>query len=99
MCCGKFIHVKGQRLTAAYKPIYGRENVSRLLISAVSKIEAIPNFHREIIIANGLPSIISYSGDSPISLFSLEPDGDRIRNIYIQTNPDKLRHFKKGEHS
>ncbi len=94
---GKFIHVKGQRLTAAYKPIYGRENVSRLLISAVSKIEDIPNFHREIIIANGLPSIISYSGDSPISLFTLEYDGDRIRNIYIQTNPDKLKHFKKGE--
>ena len=94
---GKSIPVKGgQRLTATLKPVYGRENVSRLLMNSVPKLYHIPDFHREIIIANGLPSVISYSGDSPIGLVSIEPDGDQIRNIYIQTNPDKLKQFKKN---
>lgn len=94
---GKSIPVKGrQRLTATLKPVYGRENVSRLLMNSVPKLYHIPDFHREIIIANGLPSIISYSGDSPIGLVSIEPEGDQIKNIYIQTNPDKLKQFKKN---
>lgn len=95
---GKFFHVRGQRLIAPYKPIYGREPVSRLMMSAITKLEGIPDLSREITIANGLPSIITYSGDAPLSLFSLDPEGDLIRNIYIQTNPDKLKQFKKGRH-
>jgi len=92
---GKSIPVKNQRLSATLKPVYGRENVCRLLMSTVPKLYHLPDYHQEIIIANGLPSIISYSGDSPIGLVSIEPDGDQIRNIYIQTNPDKLKQFKK----
>jgi RNA polymerase sigma-70 factor, ECF subfamily len=94
---GRSIPVKGgQRLTATLKPVYGRENVGRLLMNSVPKLHHIPDFHREIIIANGMPSIISYSGDSPIGLVSIEPDGDQIKNIYIQTNPEKLKQFKKN---
>lgn len=93
---GQSIAVGGQRLSATLKPIYGRDNVSRLLVSALRKFDQyIPDRHREIILANGLPSIISYSGNTAISLLSIEPDGERISNIYIQTNPDKLRQFKR----
>ena len=88
--------INGQRLTAFSKPIYGREHVSKLLLTVVPKFQqSIPDFHRELTFANGLPSILSWSGDSPVSLTILEPDGDRIRNIYVQSNPDKLKHFKK----
>jgi len=88
--------VNGQRLTAFAKPIYGSVNVSRLLISIIPKIEQyIPDFRREIIIVNGLPSILVYSGNDPRALVSIEPDGDRIKNIYVQTNPEKLKRFKK----
>lgn len=93
---GKSVAVKGQRLSAAPKPIYGRENVGRLLMSVVPKLYHIPDYSQQIIVANGLPSIISYSGASPIGLVALEHDGSRIRNIYIQTNPDKLKRFKKN---
>jgi RNA polymerase sigma-70 factor (ECF subfamily) len=92
---GRFIQVKEQRLTAAYKPIYGRENVCRLIMSAMSKLYEAPGFHQEMVIANGMPSFISYLGDQPVGLFSLETDGEQIRNIYIQTNPDKLKQFIK----
>ena len=94
---GKFIPVKNQRLTAALKPIYGKTNVCRLLMTAVPKLyEANPDLRHEIIIANGLPSIISYLDTSPIGLVSIEPEGNQIKNIYVQTNPDKLKRFKKN---
>ena len=92
---GKIFTVNGQRLTAFPKPISGRDNVSKMLFTIVPKFQqSLPDFHRKFTFANGLPSILTYSGDSPVSLISLEPDGDQIRNIYVQSNPDKLKHFK-----
>lgn len=93
---GSTIQVKGQRLTAALKPIYGRENVNRLLLSTLPKLMQLPDFSAEISIVNGLPSIISYLGDSTVSVVSIEPDGDQIKHIYVQTNPDKLKRFGKN---
>ena len=94
---GKAITVNGQRLTGILNPVYGQENVSRFAISAASKLYSnLPDFRLEIIIVNGLPSVISYSGASPFALLSIEPDGDQISNIYIQTNPDKLKRFKRS---
>ena len=93
---GTTLNVGSQRLSATLKPIYGRENVSRLLLTVFPKLKHIPDFNQEFIIANGLPTIISYSGDTPISVISVEPVDDLISNIYIQTNPDKLKRFKKN---
>jgi RNA polymerase sigma-70 factor, ECF subfamily len=94
---GRAIDVKGQRLTAALNPISGKENVSKFLIAVTAKItQSIEDFSREIVLVNGLPSYVSYSGVMPLSLISLEVEGDRIKNVYIQTNLDKLKQFKKG---
>ena len=92
---GTSISVNGQRLTAALKPVYGRENVGKMIMKTVPKLSQLPGFRWEIIVVNEIPSIISYSGSSPVGLVSIEHDGERIRNIYVQTNPDKLRQFKK----
>lgn len=92
---GRAIPVNGQRLTAALKPVYGRDKVSRLLMSVVPKLSQLSDFNREIIISNGLPSIISFSGSTPVGLVSIEHDGERIYNIYVQTNIEKLRQFRK----
>src|SRR5882762_2201590 len=57
---GRTFTVQGQRLTAFAKPIHGRENVGRLLLTVVPKfIQSVPDFSQEIIFANGLPSILS----------------------------------------
>jgi len=94
---GNAFTLNGQRLTATLKPIYGRENVSKLLMTVMPKLyQYMPDFSNEIIMVNGLPSIISYSGATPVALVSLEPGENQVRNIYIQTNPDKLRRFKKS---
>jgi RNA polymerase sigma-70 factor (ECF subfamily) len=94
---GNSIPVNGQRLTAALKPIYGKDAVIRFLLSIIAKVqEHIPGFHTEIILTNGMPSSISYSGNIPISLTSFEYDDGKIRNIYVQSNPEKLRQFIKA---
>ena len=93
---GSTFPVKSQRLTAPLKPVYGMENVSRFLISGFPKMLHLPGLSMEIIIVNGLPSVVTYSGDSPVSIISIEPHEDRIRNVYLQTNPDKLKRFKKN---
>jgi RNA polymerase sigma-70 factor (ECF subfamily) len=95
---GKIFNLGDQRLTAFKKPLQGRENIGRLLLSIMPKLRhSIPDFHQEIIFTNGMPSIISYSGENPFSLVSLESDGEYIRNIYVQSNPDKLKHLKKSD--
>ncbi len=92
---GSTIQVRGQRLSAFPKPINGKDHVSRSVISSMAKLKHLPGIRHEIIIVNGLPSILSYSGEKPIAVVSIEPDGDKIMHIYIQTNPDKLRRFLK----
>lgn len=93
---GAGFFVNGQRLNAFSKPIFGKNNVGRLLINIIPKIDQyIPDLRREIIIVNGLPSIISYFGTDARALISIEPDCDQIKNIYVQTNPEKLKRFKR----
>jgi RNA polymerase sigma-70 factor (ECF subfamily) len=92
---GRTIPVNGQRLTAALKPVHGKENVGRMLLRTVPKLYLLPDFSQEVIIANGLPSVISYSGSTPVGLVSIEHDGEKISNIYVQTNLEKLRQFTK----
>ena len=94
---GKALAVSGVRLSAALNPIYGRENVSKFIINITSKIfEHVPDIHQEIFIANGVPSIISYSGLVPFSFNSFDLEEGKISTIYSQTNPDKLKQFKKA---
>lgn len=91
---GNAVQVNGQRLAAPLKPIYGKENVGRLLITTLPKLHYLPGFRTAVMMVNGLPSIISYSAGVPVSVFSIEPDGEQVANIYIQTNPEKLKRFK-----
>lgn len=91
---GKPVEINGQRLTATAKPIHGRKNVGHLVSTIMGKFfRYIPGLHWEVIVVNGLPSILSFVDGVPFGLVSIESDGHQISNIYIQTNPDKLHHF------
>lgn len=93
---GTAIAVQGQRLSAFPKPIQGREKISKLLLALIPKFrQSVPDFSQDITFANGMPCIITYSGNLPVSLVTLETEDQQIRNIYVQTNPDKLKHFRK----
>ncbi len=89
------IATSGPRLTAALKPIYGKENVAKFVIASIRRaFELVPDFNSNIVITNGLPSVLSFSGTTPVSLSTLESDGEKLINIYVQTNPDKLRQLR-----
>src|SRR5262249_27462351 len=92
---GKSFSFGGQRLTAAPNPIEGRRNVSKFLLTVQEKVEKhVPDLINRIISVNGLPSILSCSGDIPICLICLEIADDRITNVYVQTNPDKIKNLQ-----
>ena len=91
------LEINGQRLSALARPISGKKNVAHLVSTVTSKLfRHMPGLQYKIILVNGLPSILSLRDTEPFSLISLDSDGEQISNIYIQTNPDKLRHFKSN---
>jgi RNA polymerase sigma-70 factor, ECF subfamily len=91
---GKPILVNGQRLTAVQRPIHGRNNVGKLISTVMPKFfHGVPDLHWDIVLTNGVPAILSRSGDIPFALVAIESAGELISNIYIQTNPEKLKHF------
>ncbi|HEY4111079.1 sigma-70 family RNA polymerase sigma factor [Puia sp.] len=93
---GAVFVIQRQRITAFPKPIEGRENIGRLLLTLVPKFrQSVPDYNQHTTLVNGMPTLLVYSGDRPMSLVALETEGDLVRNIYVQTNPDKLKHFQK----
>ena len=94
---GTAVTLGDQRLTAVLKPVTGRDKVTRLLLHTAPKFQQLlRNFRQEMVIASGLPAILTYVDELPFSLMSIEPDGEQIRHIYIQANPNKLIHFKQA---
>ena len=97
---GVQVAVQQQRITAFPKPIKGRENIGRLLLTLVPKFrKSIPDFRQATTLVNGMPAIITYSGNEPRSLVALEIEDEQVRNIYVQSNPEKLKHFFKTNNS
>jgi RNA polymerase sigma-70 factor (ECF subfamily) len=89
---GNAIRVNGQKISAVPNPVTGRRNVAKFVSGIVKKItENIPDFNYKIVMANGQPSLAAFMGNVAISLITLETNGEVINNIYIQTNPDKLK--------
>lgn len=94
---GKTFMVEGHRMTAFQRPIEGSENVSRAIMNVFPRFRASqPDFNTRFTFVNGLPCVVSRSGDEILGLIALESDGEQIRNIFIQSNPDKLKHIKQA---
>lgn len=78
----------GGKVTAAVRPILGREKVYRFLshigdvLPPSTKVERVP--------INGGPGILVLDGERPISLISFDFKDDRIHDIFVVMNPEKL---------
>lgn len=81
----------GGRVKAAGLPILGFDHVSRFLLGIWPRFGA--GMRRRLITINGSPGIVMFDDTQVHYAFSFEVDGDRVRNIYIICNPDKLRHL------
>lgn len=78
----------GGKVKAAIRPIVSLNNVLAFLFGIVKK--APENFYFEIKTVNAQPGIIFYTHDKMHSILSFYIQHDKINEIYIVLNPDKL---------
>ena len=89
---GKSFSFGGQKFSATRRPLLGSKNVSKFVLNISEKIfKHVPDLSNRIIYVNGLPSVVTYSGKRAICIVCLEIADDKISNIYLHTNPDKIK--------
>jgi RNA polymerase sigma-70 factor (ECF subfamily) len=79
----------GGKVLAALKPVQGADHVARMLIGIMKK-GASPTATYEMRILNGDLAIVGHDRGRVDSVVTLATDGERITEIEILRNPDKL---------
>jgi len=84
----------GGKARATVNPVYGAEKIARFFIGVRDKqpegAEIVPR------IVNGSLGYVVYVGDKVLQANHFEFDGDRIIEVHIVRNPDKLQHLARG---
>jgi RNA polymerase sigma-70 factor (ECF subfamily) len=82
----------GGKTRSALRPVRGRENVARMIHGYGARRLATPALDIRYRHVNGDPSAVVFSGHSPyaVMVMDLSPDNDRVTDIFLVTNPDKL---------
>jgi RNA polymerase sigma-70 factor (ECF subfamily) len=84
----------------ALRPVHGREKAARLLTGYAKRGGAqalgLEVHYRRV---NGDDAAVLFEHDSPYAVIVLDltPEGDRVSNLFVVTNPDKLTHIHKEE--
>lgn len=82
----------GGKVSAATKPIYGREKVLKFIQGLMRR--PLPNMTTELVEANGTPSLLLRSDSKVDSVLNFLTRDGQIVAIYAIRNPDKLGHIK-----
>jgi RNA polymerase sigma-70 factor (ECF subfamily) len=89
---GSSLKVNGRTIQALRKPLAGKEHVARFVITIVQTVQQfVPGFTTKIVFVNDMPSLACFTNGKPMSLITLEVRNDRIINIYVQSNKEKLK--------
>src|SRR5439155_26259466 len=78
----------GGKVTAAVRPIHGRDFVVRFLLGVLSKIPE--GFHTTVKEVNGRTAILSWVGKRLFDVVTLEIADGKIQALRIILNPEKL---------
>jgi RNA polymerase sigma-70 factor (ECF subfamily) len=84
----------GGRVSAAGKPVRGAQQVSKFLVGIQPRLPA--DTVLRFVQINGRPGVLMSSGGELYNAACFDIEGERVRNIYIVRNPDKLRHVGVG---
>jgi RNA polymerase sigma-70 factor (ECF subfamily) len=79
----------GGKVRAALKPIYGAAKVARGLLGLLRKLPA--GVTSQLALVNGQLGILTYLDGAPYAVLAFSLDNDRIQEIALIVNPDKLR--------
>src|SRR5690349_3528136 len=77
----------GKAEGAARKPVHGADAVARFTIGAIKKFTPVIRPAR----VNGQPGFVAYHDDKPVAAMVCEIRDGRIQNMYVVSNPDKLK--------
>lgn len=81
----------GGQVRAALAPVQSAEQVARLLIAVVGRLD--PDLAVELRTVNGLPGVVASVHGTVTHALSLAFSGDRIAGLYLVSNPEKLGHL------
>jgi len=74
--------------------VHGADRVARALLGSMHKL--VPrDLATRLAEINGQPGIVSYRQGQPYAVVTLDIVEDRIRSVYIISNPEKLAHLPK----
>ncbi|MNI56358.1 RNA polymerase sigma factor SigJ [compost metagenome] len=82
----------GGKVSAVVEPLSTRELVAQFLIGPLHRATTIDGVHIEVVQINRQPAFILRSSEGIHTVGILHVEKNRIRNIYIVRNPDKLKH-------
>lgn len=86
----------GGKAPALPKPIYGPDNIARGVLDGLRRL--VPkNLVRRFVEINGHPGIVTFLDGRPFSVFTLDAADGLISNIYVVTNPEKLKRIPSLE--
>jgi len=76
---------------AATRPLHGPRAVARFLLGSVRFVQG--PYEPEFTSVNGEPAVILRVGGAPIAVVCFTLSGDKIAELRVVGNPDKLRHI------
>jgi RNA polymerase sigma-70 factor (ECF subfamily) len=81
----------GGFVTAARKPVFGRERVANLILGVIAKYSDGVTIHP--VLANGEPSLLGIRDGKPMTLWTAEIAPTGVRRLLVIMNPHKLGQF------
>ncbi|MFJ5262233.1 sigma-70 family RNA polymerase sigma factor [Streptomyces sp. NPDC088387] len=88
----------GGRSAAGPRPVHGRDKAVRLIAGFAGKgaSKRLELRYRQV---NGDAAAVLFQGENPyaVMVMDLTPDGERVSDIYIVSNPDKLTHVPRED--
>lgn len=86
----------GGRPGALLQPVQGAESVARAMLHAAKK-HGIGEADIRPAKINGLPGFVRFQNGHPLAVLAFGVAADRIQQVFVISNPDKLRHLKRPD--
>jgi RNA polymerase sigma-70 factor (ECF subfamily) len=78
------------KASAARRPVVGADKVAKAIIGLFRRGQQLPGVRIETAVYNSAPAVMVYTGDHLEGIFVFEVIDDKITNLYVMRNPDKL---------
>jgi len=85
----------GGKVKAALRPIVGSDKIIRFFVGIAHELP--PGYRCESCGINGMPGIRFVGGEMTFAVITFQERNDRISDLYVVMNPEKLSQFNRGK--